>query len=140
MHELLHDVTVSLIPSTLLASSLWWMHRRKHRRRALSHGDALSLLAITTLSHGRLEINEDLLQRLAEQFALVVPQYATPENAATILDVLEVCEAVELRNGMISLTHRGLHMRLRLAKGEPTLGLAAAFERKHRAFTLREAA
>ena len=114
--------------------------RRARRKRSLHHGDALSLLAIAALSDGPAALNDELLGRISNLFQAITPRYATRENAALILAVLEVCEAVETTNGVVTLTHRGLQMRLTLAKGQPPRGLAAAFERKRRAFALTQAA
>ena len=114
--------------------------RRAGRNRSLHHGDALSLLAIAALSEGPAALNDALLNRITDLFHVITPRYATRENAALILAVLEVCEAVQTTNGVVSLTHRGLQMRLNLAKGQPPRGLAATFERKRRAFALTQAA
>ncbi|HZZ65681.1 MAG TPA: hypothetical protein VFE17_09305 [Candidatus Baltobacteraceae bacterium] len=114
--------------------------RSAGRKRSLHHGDALSLLAIAALSNGPAALNDELLGRITDLFHVITPRYATRENAALILAVLEVCEAVETTNGVVALTHRGLQMRLNLAKGQPPRGLAAAFERKRRAFALTQAA
>lgn len=141
-----------LLGSTLITMTLWFLllsvaimvavvvTRRAQRSRSLHQGDALSLLAIAALSDGPAALNDRLLGRITELFELISPRYATRENAALILAVLEVCEAVETTNGIVSLTHRGLQMRLNLAKGEPPRGLAATFERKRRAFALTQEA
>jgi hypothetical protein len=132
----------SLLGVTVAAATaaLVWIVRLRQAKRVLHHGDALALVAIAALAANPVQFDEELLSRVAAKFAIVDPQYATLENAATILAVLEVNGALSTENGVVALTHRGLHMRLMLAKGEPLLGLTAAFQRKRRAFSLTQAA
>jgi hypothetical protein len=136
---LVYASLVILITALLTVAGIAFA-RYRHRQRLLSHGDALSLMALAAFSGGPAPFDEALLTQLAQRFAIVAPQYSTRENAAIILAVLEVAGALNTAGGVISLTHRGLQMRLLLAKGEPTLGLAAAFQRKRRAFSLTQAA
>jgi hypothetical protein len=138
--EMLSVTTYGLLTITVFtivaAGSAAGVTYYKRKNRVLHHGDALSLLAISALSHGPARLDDALLRGLVHSFATIAPQYATRENAATILAVLEVCGAATLRDGIIELTHKGFQMRRSLANGEPARGLAAAFKRQRRSFAL----
>lgn len=114
--------------------------RYRRRSRLLHLGDALALVAIVNLCAGPTPFDQRLLERIADGFSVLAPQYATRENAAMILAVLEAGGVVVVNDGIVTLTHRGMQMRLMLAKGEPTLGLTAAFEKKRHGFSLTIAA
>jgi len=77
-----------------------------------------------------------LLERVASLFSFVAPGYATLQNARLILSVLEAAAAIQITDGIVTLTHRGSQMRLALAKGNPPRGLTAAFVRRCGDFTL----